>query len=266
MAGSETGDEVEPRDPGVASTQPTGAVRDRVPKASDVLADRLRARILGDAMQPGDRLPSEADLITSYGFSRGTVREALRLLEADGLIEIKRGPTGGIRVRHPDLTQVGRSLALLLTVAETSTRSFLEFRKLVEPAVAAAAARTATPEQREWLLGIAEEVPGGKVGLGRSVEFHEALGVCSNNEILRAVSAALGQELAWHTPREQLSAADLDHMQRAHRKIARAVVAGDVAGAERATLHHLDRFERILDERGRLDQPVMPRDWWRSHS
>ena len=245
---------------------PAEAGRHRAPKASDVLADRLRARILGDAMRPGDPLPSEADLISVHGFSRGTVREALRLLEADGLIEIKRGPKGGIRVRHPDLSQVGRSLALLLTVAESSTRSFLEFRKLVEPAAAAAAARTATTQQREWLLRIAEEAPEGGTGLGRSVAFHEALGVCSNNEFLRVVIAALSQELAWHTSGEQLALAHLEHMGRAHRKIARAVMAGDSVGAERATLHHLERFERILDGQGRLDQPVMPRSWWRSRS
>lgn len=53
----------------------------RVPKASDILADRLRGQILGRAMQPGDQLASEAELIAKEGFSRGTVREALRLLE-----------------------------------------------------------------------------------------------------------------------------------------------------------------------------------------
>lgn len=61
----------------------------RVPKASDILADRLRAKILGRAMRPGDQLASEAELISGEGFSRGTVREALRLLESDGLIEIR---------------------------------------------------------------------------------------------------------------------------------------------------------------------------------
>lgn len=238
--------------------------RDRLPKASDILADRLRARILGDGLRPGETLPSEADLIDAYGFSRGTVREALRLLESDGLIEIRRGPKGGIKVRHPDVSQIGRSLTLLLTVTKTTTRAFMDFRKLIEPAAAAAAARTASPEQQQWLLDIAEDLPEVSSGLRRTVEFHEALGACSNNEILRMMIAVLGQGVAWHAPREQLSDEDLEHTRRAHRKIARAIAMRDADGAETAMLRHLDRFERVLEARRRLDQPVIPREWWHS--
>lgn len=66
----------------------------RLPKISEQLADRLRATILGRGMRPGDRLSSEAELISHYGVARGTVREALRLLESEGIIEIRRGAAG----------------------------------------------------------------------------------------------------------------------------------------------------------------------------
>ena len=234
----------------------------RVPKASDVLADRLRGEILGRGMQVGEHLPSEAGLIAEHGFSRGTVREALRLLESDGLIEIRRGPHGGIRVAHPDLSQVTRSLALLLTLAETSMRAFSEFRQLVEPAAAAAAARSASDEQRGWLLALAEAGTPRSVSWAPSVEFHEALGVCSNNEILRVVIAAFGQELTWHVPGEDLSEQDMADTRRAHRSIARAVAAGDADRASKAMLRHLQQFERVLAGKGRLDQPVLPKERW----
>lgn len=234
----------------------------RLQKASDLLADRLRARILGRGMQPGDQLPSEATLITEEGFSRGTVREALRLLESDGLIEIRRGPQGGIRVSRPDLSQVTRSLALLLTLSETSMRSFSEFRKLVEPAAVATAARTATDGQRGWLLALAEAGSTRNGAWEPSVEFHEAIGVCSNNEILRVILGAFGQELIWHVPGERLNAGDMEQTRRAHRSIARAVAVGDADRASRAMLRHLEQFERVLEANGRLDQPVLPKENW----
>ena len=254
-------DGVKPADSDVPTSSPTRR-QPRLPKASDVLADRLRGQILGRGMHVGEPLPPEASLIAEHGFSRGTVREALRLLESDGLIEIRRGPHGGIRVARPDLSQVTRSLALLLTLAETSMRAFSEFRQLVEPAAAAAAARSASDEQRGWLLALAEAGTSPSEAWAPSVEFHEALGVCSNNEILRVVIAAFGQELTWHVPGEQLSGQDMTDTRRAHRSIARAVAAGDADRASKAMLRHLQQFERVLGANGRLDQPVLPKDRW----
>lgn len=234
----------------------------RLQKASDVLADRLRARILGRGMVPGDPLPSEAELIFEEGFSRGTVREALRLLETDGLIEIRRGPRGGVRVAHPDLSQVSRSVALLLTLAQTSMRSFSEFRLLVEPASAAAAARCATAEQKLWLLELAERSDLRTAEWGPSVEFHTAIAQCSGNEILRVVVAAFGQELTWHAPGDRLSHDEMKDTHVAHQKVAKAIAAGDAARAERAMRRHLEEFEATLLAQGRLDEPVVPREQW----
>lgn len=236
--------------------------RARVPKASDILAERLRARILGRGMRPGDQLSSEAELISGEGFSRGTVREALRLLESDGLIEIRRGPRGGIRVARPDLQRIGRSVALLLTLAETTTRKFSEFRKILEPSVAAMAARSATDEQRGWLLAVADATSQNG-SWEPSVRFHEALAVCSNNEVLRLVIAMFEQELSWHVAGESLSELHMEETRRAHRSIARAVAAGNADRASSAMQRHLNQFERTLESDGRLDEPLLPRERWR---
>ncbi|MEM6107582.1 FCD domain-containing protein [Mycobacterium sp. 050272] len=250
-------------DHAVSTSETRHAVRrhPRVPKASDILADRLRAQILGRAMRPGDQLASEAELISAEGFSRGTVREALRLLESDGLIEIRRGPRGGIRVTRPDLRQISRSVALLLTLAETTTGKFYEFRKLLEPSIAAMAARSATDEQRGWLLAVADATSRNG-SWEPSVEFHEALAVCSNNEVLRLVIAMFEQELSWHVPGEALSESDMEDTRRAHQNIARAVAAGDADRASSAMLRHLNQFERMLETQGRLDEPLLPRERW----
>ncbi len=234
-----------------------------LPKASDVLADELRARILGDGMQPGEVLPSEAKLMEDYGFSRGTVRETLRLLEADDLIVIKRGPKGGIRVRHPDVRQVSRSLGLLFSAQGTTLGDLFTFRKLVEPEAAAEAARTATAEQKNWLASIAPHHQGVQPGFHQSAEFHGAIGRCSNNGVFEVMLTALHDALEWQSSDEKLSHDDIEATRRAHVSIAKAIVEGNADVAARRMRRHLEQFERVLAGQGRLDEPIVPRARWR---
>src|SRR5690606_19768366 len=127
----------------VASTRPRRVSpvrleRDRrPPKASVMLAADIRAHILGHGLPPGSALPSEPQLVSETGLGRATIREALRLLEAEGLITIKRGPHGGVTVRRPDVSRLSRSLAPILTLSEAPLRDLFVFRKAVEPQAAA---------------------------------------------------------------------------------------------------------------------------------
>lgn len=240
----------------------TNQPRARMPKASDVLADRVRSMILGENLKPGDPLPSEATLIEEHGFSRGTVRESLRLLEAEGLITIKRGPKGGIRVRYPDITQVSHSLALHFTMSHTTLGEFFIFRKLVEPAAAQEAARNATQEQRDYLLEVADDPRGLPPTLERAPEFHGVIGECSNNGVYLVVLAALHRVIEWHSWSERLSDSDIEGTTQAHRAIAQAIARGDEKAASRAMLRHLETFEAVLDAQGRLEQPIIPARHW----
>src|SRR3546814_1841939 len=70
----------------------------RIPKAAEIIAQAIRRRIvLGDLVE-GDLLPTEADLMTQFDVSRPTLREAIRLLEAEGLVRVLRGAKGGVRI------------------------------------------------------------------------------------------------------------------------------------------------------------------------
>src|ERR1700759_1938019 len=86
----------------------------KVPKASDVLAHELRERILSGEFAEGTGLPPERDLVVQTRMSRTTVREALRILEVQGLIRIKAGRAGGAFVQHPGEDSVADSLELLI--------------------------------------------------------------------------------------------------------------------------------------------------------
>ena len=231
------------------------------PKVAELLAGELRRQIIAEGLDPGSALPSEAMLIDRYRFSRASVREALRLLESEGLVYIKRGPGGGIRVRHPDASQVGRSFALLFATAGTPLIDLERYRQILEPLAAADAAEHATPEQHEQLMETTEApVPGPRHP--SQLNFHSAISQCVRNELLRVTLTAVQHLSEWHMPSEGLQNADIAGTRKAHRRIALAIVRGDAEGARTSMLTHLRAFEDVLRQRGRLDEPIIPRGRW----
>lgn len=230
------------------------------PKASALLADEIRASILGRGLPAGSFLPSEADLVRDSGLGRATVREALRLLEAEGLITIKRGPQGGISVRRPDGSRLSQSIAPILTLTESPLRDLFFFRKAVEPAAAEQAAKTASDDQRERL----SELAGHREGAGYSneVDFHILVAECAGNELVRALLAVPHDLLRMHLEGEAITDEDIREANDAHRAIARAIASGNGDRARRAMLRHLESFENRMERQGRLDQPIVPRERW----
>src|SRR5436190_8995809 len=93
--------------------QPKSFSRMRIPKGSELLARQVREAILGGDLAEGDMLPSEKDLMVQMGLSRATVREGLRLLEAEGLITTRPGRGGGATVQRPGSDGHTRTLAPL---------------------------------------------------------------------------------------------------------------------------------------------------------
>lgn len=248
---------------GSAGTRSSLAARiqRRLPKAAEVLADELRSRILRESTPAGTQLTTEAELIEEHGFSRGTVREALRLLEVEGLIAIRRGPRGGVSVARPDLSQVSRTLSLLFTLDATPLSDFFAFRKLVEPYAARLAATTAKEQARHRLVAFAEATADDDST--RAVNFHGVLADCADNEILRVILVALHDVLDQHVRLEVINEDEVSTVVEVHRRIARAIMEGQPDTAERLMRRHLEAFESLLEEQGRLDQPIVPRSRWR---
>lgn len=234
--------------------------RRRLPKASDFLAGELRAQILGNGLAPGAPLSSESELIEQYGLSRGSVREALRLLEAEGLIDIRRGPKGGIHVIHPDAGHVAKSLALLFTIQESTLGDFFQFRLAIEPHVAAEAARDASDEAKADILRVAQAAENDP---GRTPDFHAELGRSASNSIFGFLLTALHQVLEWHLRLETIGPGDVQATVQAHQRIAEAIHEGDSDRAELAMRRHLQAFSDLLEQQGRLQEPIVPKSNWR---
>ena len=116
----------------------------QVPKAPDVLADDLRERILRGDFPEGTALPTERELGERYGLSRASVREALRILESEGLIQTRPGRNGGASVKQPTADSIARSVGLFVRGRRIRLKSLLETREVIEPAVARLAALNRT--------------------------------------------------------------------------------------------------------------------------
>jgi len=111
------------------------------------LVNQIEGAILEGRLKAGDRLPPQRELVEMFQTSRGSLREALRVLEQKGLIHIKLGVSGGAVVRTPDTSPVTESLALLIRHREISLKELAEFREGVEGGVAVLAAERATEKE-----------------------------------------------------------------------------------------------------------------------
>src|ERR1700749_308720 len=133
----------------------------QVPKASDVLATDLRERILRGKFPEGTALPTERDMVVQTQMSRTTVREALRILEVQGLIRIKTGRSGGAFVQRPDGDSVANTVSLLIRGRQIRMAALPETREGVEPVCARLAAKYRTDEDLDRLEATNGAIRGG---------------------------------------------------------------------------------------------------------
>lgn len=104
----------------------------RVPKTAELVADRIRKRIISGELAEGASLPPEGQLMESFGISRPTLREAFRILEAERLIAVSRGSRSGARVSRPQVSGVSRYASFVLQANEVTVPDIFEARLALE--------------------------------------------------------------------------------------------------------------------------------------
>ncbi|MCZ4497556.1 MAG: hypothetical protein JWQ74_109 [Marmoricola sp.] len=191
-----------------------------------------------------------------HGLGRVTVREALRILERDGLVEVRRGPSGGIFVRHAEIRQVSEALALLFSFRDTTLGEFAAFRLLVEPRVAHLAATHATQEQRLGLVRAAE----AEVDTPRTADIHSLIAEACGNDVFEFVLKSMHSSLVGHFRFELITPEHREATNRAHMKIAQAIADSDAEAAENAMRRHLKTYAAYLRENSLDSEPIFPRD------
>jgi GntR family transcriptional repressor for pyruvate dehydrogenase complex len=231
-------------------------------RKSNLLAESIAEGIMRTGLRAGDRLPTEAEMVEQYGIGRATLREALRLLEAQGVIEIRVGAGGGAFVARPQPQSLARLLSILLRMSDVSLREVLDARRLIEPELAAQAARQRDERQLAALRDCHEQLvaaPRGSEEWRRlNREFHTLLGEASHNRPLALLWTALSTIADGHEAGVRYTADSIGEAVVAHHKILKAVEAGDADAAARAMTVHLEaaadyvrRYYRHL-----LDEPI----------
>ena len=215
-----------------------------VPKSSDVLADQLRKQILGGELAPGAPLPTERDLVLQTRLSRGSVREALRILEAEGLVSTRPGRLGGSVARQPGDESLAKYINLFVHGRGISLKSVLQTREAIEPSLARLAALNRTAAERDELVRATERVEQAYADtplyLAENVKWHCAIAAASHNELLRAFMVAISSMIYKASAIENFATEDIRRVViKAHRRILDAIVAGDGAAAERRMARHL---------------------------
>lgn len=225
-------------------------------KTSDALADALRERILTGDYAEGAALPSERDIVDETGLGRGSVREALRVLEAEGLIRTKTGRHGGTFTTLPDEHGLSRFVSLFVRGRRVPIRALLEARTTVEPSLAYFAARNRTPEDVVALIAACnamEATPDGEAFGRCNLAWHYAVATAGHNELLVAflssISSAIANASDAHArafeagPVSEIRTAVI----RAHRGITAAVVDGDADAAKRRMERHLNAYAATVE-------------------
>jgi GntR family transcriptional regulator, transcriptional repressor for pyruvate dehydrogenase complex len=108
----------------------------RVPKAAELVAARIRGQIIRAELKQGDSLPAESELMETFGVSRPTLREAIRVLEMESLLRMRRGSRGGAVVTAPDPAVAARAVGVLLQLRGVTLRDIHEARTMIEPIAA----------------------------------------------------------------------------------------------------------------------------------
>jgi DNA-binding FadR family transcriptional regulator len=160
----------------------------------DQVVQRISERILSGELAPGHKLPREKNLAEELAVSRSVVREALRVLERQGMVVIKKGPTGGIFVSNAWHRPLRDSLSDLVSFGQVSVENIFEVRFLLGPYIAREAARRATEDDvRELAALIDESEPlrdAEKLGRNRG-RFHLRLTETLNNPVLEILMQAV---------------------------------------------------------------------------
>jgi len=209
------------------------------------VVERIRRAMHLGIYVPGDRLPPERELAPVLGVSRTTLREALRLLEGEGLVETRRGAAGGAFVRaaaRPKLSESG------LLAQIRAFDDLLDFRLANECAAARLAARRRTDRDLQLMGEALEGIRRNTaIDLFRRADshFHLAIAAAARNAMLQA--AIEDGRAAMFAP---LALLDFEVMQtnalEGHRTIVQAIAAADPGAAERAMAAHIEDTRREL--------------------
>jgi GntR family transcriptional repressor for pyruvate dehydrogenase complex len=219
---------------------------------SDRVAEAIAAEIRSGRLMPGDRLPTEAALVTQFSVSRTVVRESVSRLKSLGLVDSRQG--SGVYVKKPGFSPL--NFDERYAVSKQAVIQIVEVRRALEAEVAALAAQRRTGADvkriRQSIAALDKAVQAGGDGVDEDVQYHRAIADAARNPFLIGTLEYLGQFLRGATRVTRANEARREDFARQvreeHEMISHAIEAGDVAAARKAAARHMDNAIKRIEQ------------------
>jgi DNA-binding FadR family transcriptional regulator len=217
-----------------------------VGRISEVIVEQIRLLMRKGQLRPGDRLPAERDLCERFGVSRVTVREALRMLESSGLVEIRVGARGGAFVTVPTSDRVEEGLADLLSLSVIGAADVTEVRLILEIGIVPLVCERATDEDLADLAEICERseaaLASGDYSMALSAEFHTRVAQATHNPAIVMLAESFRGPLLMSLEEAKVIAPAMGRLgTEEHKRFVAAVRDRDREAATTIMREHLER-------------------------
>ena len=221
------------------------------------VADQIKDWVVERDLKQGAKLPNEAEMIALFGVSKGTVREAMRILEAQGLIVTRTGPGGGSFVGEVSRERAKSLLANYFYFQDLSVSDIYQMRKVLEPELAASLAGKLSPGQLDDLRRLVQQYPEPARSPEEerdqhiaSLRFHAKLAEFSGNPLLAFMVSFMARILTdltvyrrlYEPHNEELWARGRQHQL----DLVEALARGDATGAAAIMRSHMEGAERLM--------------------
>lgn len=211
---------------------------------SSQIVAHIRAAIFAGELKPGDVLGSEGELGKRYGVSRMAIRDALRSLEALGLVDIKIGAKGGAAIAHGNSDRYVDALAVQMVLLGVTREQLLQARAAIESMTATLAAKRADEKALNKIRQLLEEAeqklddPLESARLGEA--FHLAVAEAAGNDVLTSQLKAVSDALA--NPDHRPDRKRARHILAVHQSLFELIAAGDMQAARENMMDHVERW------------------------
>lgn len=222
------------------------------PKSPAIFAQQMRRHILRGQYVRGDQLPAERELAVEARLGRGSIREALRMLEAQGLVQTLAGRHGGSVVSRPSGHLLGQQIDSYARTHALTLQTLVDARAAIEPTVARLAAMHRTEDDLATLRRVADRLDAAAARdvrrfLRENVKWHDALAEASHNDLLRAFATSISKLMYDASRIRNFATADVCAVvSKAHRRILAAIEQRDAEAARRRTERDIASYARYL--------------------
>lgn len=238
------------------------AITTTMPKRkAEHVAQQLLDRIITAGLAPGSSFGTEADLLKLFDVSRPTLRESLRILESQGVLDLRPGPRGGIIVKKPSIDILAHGLSVFLRLHDVPFIAVLKAREVIEPALASEAALNGSEEDFDHLEQSIErmkEIKDQQAFIDENRVFHSIIARASGNKVMETFWSTISMLAHGEHHGVHYSSGNQQHVIEAHKAILKAFRKRDSKAAAATMEAHVTELEHLVRKRYQnlLTQPT----------